>query len=133
MPIRDQGAMERSLDNDYGPTRGPNAPDSFEVMLLDATGEEIPGTTEGVANGYARPTHPNDAWLAATGGAKVSEVVTFAAPTGAWETAYYWALRDPLTGLVWDYSPLTEPLDVTGPGTPVTLVMTVFYEDNLDL
>ena len=140
MPIRDQAAMERSLDNDYGSTRGPNAPDSFEVMLLDSFGVEIDdvsldedGITE-IPNGYARATHDNDDWLPAAEGVKVSGTVTFPAPTAEWETAVYRALIDPLTNQRWDYAPLADPLDVSGAGsgTP-TLVMTVFYDDNLDL
>lgn len=140
MAIRDQAAMERSLDNDYGATRGPNSPDSFEVMLLDSFGNEIPDTSldeDGVTeipNGYARATHDNDDWLPADEGVKVSGVVTFPAPLADWETAYYWALRDPLTDQRWDYAPLTEPLDISGAGSDQpTLIMTVFYDDNLDL
>ena len=45
MPIRDQAAQERSLANDYGPTRAAAAPDTFDVCLFDGDptldGEEI--------------------------------------------------------------------------------------------
>ena len=34
MPLLDPGAMARSLDNDYGTTRGLNAADSHELVLF---------------------------------------------------------------------------------------------------
>ena len=63
MPIRDQSAQERSLDNDYGATRGPNAPASFQVAFFSDDGD-----TEITGGGYARATLDNDDWNAAADG-----------------------------------------------------------------
>lgn len=147
MPIRDQGAMERSLDNDYGPTRGPNAPDMLRIHLFsgDPTGDgiEVPDTSEvddgvggttTVPNGYAPALMSNDDWDPSTGGIKYSSPdPVFPAPTEEWNvTVTHWAAEDPDTGLWWDSAPLTAPLDITGPGTPIAVKLAVFYDDNLD-
>lgn len=147
MPIRDQGAMELSLDNDYGPTRGPNSPDNFTVHLFagDPTtpdGVELSdesevddgvGGTMTVPNGYAPAAMSNDDWAPADGGIKLSDPnPVFDAPLEEWETATHWAIKDPVTGLWWDSAPLTAELDVTGPGSPVAVQLAVFYDDNLD-
>lgn len=142
MPIRDQVAMEKSLDNDYGPTRGANSPDEFEVALFsgdpenggleisDETEIDLPGGgIDVVANGYARAVLDNDDWDPAAGGIKSAEV-TFAAPTQAWETITHWGLYDPVEGVWWDCAPFAEPLDVTGAGPAVDVTLSVFY-DNL--
>ena len=143
MPIRDQGAMERSLDNDYGSTRGPNAPDDLTVHLFhgDPTtpdAYEIPNLTEDdngdlVPNGYAPAEMSNDDWLPSEGGIKLSDPnPVFAEPLEEWETVTHWAVKDPVTGLWWDSAPLAIELDVTGPGTPVAVQLAIFYDDNLD-
>lgn len=137
MPIRDQAAQERSLDNDYGPTRGPNSPDSFEVAffvgdpLVDGT--EVPTHVDGIPTGYARAVHDNDDWELAAGGVKPTLPITFADALTEWpETVTHAALFDPVAGEWWDTVELEEPLDVTGPGTIPPFVLPVFYDNNLD-
>lgn len=129
MPIRDQAAMNRSLDNDYGTTRGPNAPDAFEVALFD----EDP-TLDGVelaGNGYARGAQDNDDWLPSADGLKATVApVAFPDATAAWTTARYWGLYDPITATWWEYARLVEPLDVTAAGPGPTLALAIFYDNN---
>lgn len=137
MPIRDQAAQERSLDNDYGVTRGPNSPDSFEVVLFvgdpDLGGTEVPASVEGEGTGYARATLDNDAWLTAVAGVKESQPIAFADALAEWpDTVTHAALYDPIGGAWWDCVPLAEPLDVTGPGEITPLVFSIFYDTNLD-
>jgi hypothetical protein len=143
MPIRDVAAQNASLDNDYGATHGPNAPDSHELALFDADptvdGVELADTTEvddgaggttTVANGYARVTVTNDAtWAAADGGRKETvDPVQFADAVAAWETARYWALIDPVTGYVWDCAPLAAPVDVSVAGPGPAVVPAIFFD-----
>lgn len=131
MPIRDQAAQERSLDNDYGPTRGPNAPDAHEVALF--MGDPDLGGLEVAGGGYARAALDSDDWLLAADGAKVSPTVTFPDTTDEWPgTVTHAALYDPVEGLWWDSVPLEEPLDVTGPGDSPQVVLSIFYDTNLD-
>lgn len=147
MPIRDQGAMERSLDNDYGPTRGPNAPDNLTVHMFNGDpttpeGYEISdhsevddgdGGIESVPNGYAPVPMSNDNWLPSSGGIKLSDPnPLFGPPFEEWDTVTHWAIKDPATGLWWDSAPLSTELDVTGPGGSVELQLAIFYDDNLD-
>lgn len=137
MPIRDQAAQERSLDNDYGPTRGPNSPASFQVAFFVGDpllgGVEVPTTVGGVATGYARAVHSNNDWQAASGGVKQSLPIQFAAALTEWpETVTHAALYDPVAGLWWDTVELEEPLDVTGPGTIPPFVLPLFHDNNLD-
>lgn len=147
MPIIDQGAMERSLDNDYGPNRGPNAPDDLIVHLFagDPTGDgvEVPdesevddgdGGTEMVPNGYAPAAMSNDDWAPATGGIKMTDPdPVFPESLEEWPvTVTHWAVEDPVTGLWWDSAPLTQPLDVTGAGSTISVKLAVFYDNNLD-
>lgn len=132
MPIRDQAAQELSLDNDYGPTRGPNAPDNLIVHLFggdpDGDGVEVTG------GGYAPATMSNDDWALAADGIKSTDPSPiFPAPTGEWDiTATHWALEDADTGLWWDSAPLSTPLDVTGAGGSFAVKLSVFYDNNLD-
>lgn len=122
--IRDIAARNASLDNDYGPNRGPNAADSHQLALFDADGVELDSTS---APGYARVTVAPSAWPAAVDGTK-STTVTFPAPTGEWEPAVSWQLVGD-DGHVWDTADLADPLLVTAasPVGPVVAV-TVFYE-----
>ncbi len=130
MPILDQAAQEASLDNDYGVTHGPHAPDSFEVALFDV--DPTLGGVELAGNGYAPGTIGNDADFApAADGVKQSAApVAFPDATAPWETARYWVLRDPLTGVRWDYAPLAQPLDVTAAGPGPTVALAIFYTNN---
>lgn len=139
MPLRDQAAQEASLDNDYGPTRGPNSPDAFEVALFagdpDIDGVEVPAeNVDDEPTGYIRVTLDNDDWLPATGGVKESQPVSWPPAEGEWpETVTHFALRDPVTGAWWDAAPLEEPLDITSASdTGPVLVLAIFYDNNLD-
>ncbi len=130
MPIRDQAAREASLDNNYGATHGPHAPDAFEVALFDL--DPTAGGVELAGNGYGRGAIGNDADFApAADDVKRSAApVQFPDSTGAWETARWWALRDPVTGVWWNASPLVEPLDVTTAGPGPTVLLAIFYTNN---
>ncbi len=130
MPIRDQAAQEASLNNDYGATHGAHAPAAFEVALFDA--DPTLGGVELVGNGYARGAITNGAAFppAADGVKRSAAPVAFPTATGAWETARYWALFDPVAGVWWDYAPLVEPLDVTAAGPGPTVALAIFYTNN---
>lgn len=138
MPIRDIAAMNRSLNNDYGTSRGPNAADSHQLALFvgdpmipaddDGGVECAPGTHPG----YARVTvNPGD-WLPAADGRKMlTGPKQLPATTGEWDPEPdYWALFDgAVPGLMWDCGPLTAPLQVTGPGDGPLVSVAVFYDD----
>ena len=137
MPIRDVAAMNRSLDNDYGTTRGPNAAASHQLALFDGDPMLDPidgGGTElsAVDNpGYARVTiNPAD-WAAAVNGMKeLTAPKEFPDPTAQWlSSATHWALIE--TGeIFWDVGPLTDALEISGASTTGPLVnIAVFYED----
>lgn len=130
MPIRDQAAMNRSLDNDYGSTRGPNAPAAFEVALFD--GDPTQGGVELAGSGYARGALNNaTGWLAAVDGLKATVApVAFPASTAAWNTARYWALFDTVTATWWEYARLVEPLEVTTAAPGPTVALAIFYDNN---
>lgn len=125
MPIRDIVAQNRSLDNDYGTTRGPNAPDDFEVALFDIN--PASGGVEITGPGYARAALDSDDWLPADEGVK-RVTVAFPDSTDTWSQATYWGLYDPVVGLWWDCAPLVLPLNVTGAGTGPTVALSVFYD-----
>lgn len=129
MPIRDVEAMNASLDNDYGTTRGPNAADSHELALF--YGDPMTDGVEISGGGYARVTvNPAD-WLPANDGFKSTEPIQFPATSGAWpDSPTHFALYD--GSVMWDNAPLVEPLDVTAASaTGPTVVVTVFYDDNV--
>lgn len=137
MPLRDLAAQEASLDNDYGPTRGPHSPDVFEVALFAGDpavdGVEVPVDVDGELTGYEPAAMSNDAWNPAEDGVKTSHEIQFADPLTEWpETVTHAALRDPATGVVWDVVELEEPLDVTGPGVIPPVVLPIFYDNTLD-
>lgn len=131
MPIRDVAAMNASLDNDYGTSHGSNSPTSgHEVALLDADGNELSG------GGYARVVLAHSGWEPADNGYKnPTNPIQFPATSGSWpEEAVAWALfshDDSVT--MWDYGPLTNPLDVTAASTagPV-LTFSVYYSEILE-
>lgn len=134
MPIRDTAAMNASLDNDYGPTRGPNAAASHDVALYSGD-PMIPadqgGGVEIDGGGYARVPLAAADWEPADAGAKSAAPVTFPDTTAAWATAAtHWALFD--GAVMWDCGPLAEELVVTGPGSGPVVEVTVFYADSLN-
>ena len=126
MPIRDIVAMNASLANDYGATHGPNAPEEHELAIFDGD-----PSVEGVEVAeQPRATVTNDAGWADPENGQVARVVPVQMPdaTAAYD-ADYWALI--AGGVMWDYGPLTEPLEVTeaGPGPLVSPV--IFYDESV--
>lgn len=136
MPIRDVEAMNASLDNDYGTTRGPNAAASHEVALFMGDplvdGVEVGATNDdGEATGYARATLPAASWQPAADGEKTAGLVTFPATTAAYtDSVTHFALIT--SGVMWDCAPLAEELVVTGAGPGVVLEVTLFHDDVLE-
>lgn len=136
MPILSVSRRNRSLDNDYGPTRGPNAADAHHVILYD--GDPRTGGVELSGGGYARPVLDSDTdWEPAADGAKTTATgITWPTATTSWGVATYWGLaEDADPDEVWDIGRFVVPIDVTAPGGTVVLeagALTVFYTDNLD-
>jgi hypothetical protein len=130
VPIRDQAAMNRSLDNDYGSTRGPNSPAAFEVALF--SGDPTLGGVEIAGSGYARGALNNaTGWLAAADGLKATVApVAFPATTAAWSTVTHWGLYDAVSATWWEYARLVEPLEVTTAGPGPTVALAIFYDNN---
>lgn len=140
MPIKDTAAMNASLDNDYGATKGPNSPSSHQLALFvgdPQIAEEDDGGIEisSVNNpGYARATVPNDAtWAPAEDGFKKTvDSIEMAAPTAAWlDEPTHWALI--ASGeVVWDTGPFLEPMQITGSSVdPILVNPVVFYSDSI--
>lgn len=125
--------MAKSLDNDYGETRGPNAADSHELVLFfgDPMSDDEPGAVPAVEiTAAGRATILPADWLPASAdGVKATDgLVTLADSSGAY-VATHWALIDS-DGLVWDCAELAEPLDVTGDGDPPQVLVEIFYDDS---
>jgi len=141
VPIRDTAAMNRSLNNDYGTTAGPNAPTSWQLALFDGDpmvpavdggGVELTTTT---APGYARVTLAQSAFAAASDGRKdLTSPAQFPNATAEWTTTVtHWALFDAANPTqCWDCAPLTEPLDVTAAGTGPAVTISIFYDDAVE-
>lgn len=129
MPLVDVGAMNASLANDYGPTRGAAAADWHDLEMwwgdprLDDSTE-----LDTAVGGYAAVRIDPADWSTPDGGATRARGV-FADATDAWsDPATHWALRGS-DGFLWDADALTEPLVVEGAGliTPVNVV--VYHAD----
>lgn len=113
-------AQNASLNNDYGTTRGPNAANSHQLVLLDLNGVEV------VGSGYARTTILPADWDAAVDGQKTA-IVTVSDPTGPWTTATSFLLYGS-DGYDWDSAELVDPLVVPEAGTLSPVVVTVQYD-----
>lgn len=144
-------AQNRSLDNDYGSTHGPNSPASFTLGLFTgdplADGEEVTDTTEvdtldadgnvtgteEVANGYARAAVAHSDFLPAADGVKTSDPVGFPDTLAEWpDTVTHWQLFDASTGEAWDSGELVDGgLEVSGPGSGPTVALSIFYADSV--
>lgn len=128
--LLDTAAQNASLDNDYGATKGANAPASHEVALFDGDpsngGAELTST-----GGYARVTVTNNGtnWPAAADGAKTSATVTFPTATAAWsDTATHFVLFDHADSVTrWDSGLLDNEASVDVAGTVVAATLTVYY------
>lgn len=128
MPIRDVAAMNASLDNDYGTTRGPNAAASHDLALF--VGDPLTDGVEVTGGGYARATIAAADWAPAADGMKETTApVALPNTTAEWpDAATHWAL---FAGTVmWDCGPLTEPLEVTGASAGPLVAVAVFYDDS---
>lgn len=147
MPLKSLTAQAASLDNDYGSTRGPNAPASliFRIFVGDPMGDgvEMPATTDidGVptANGYAPVTVPNDdaTWLPAdvTDGSKATNPLTFPTSLAPYpEIGTHMQVEDAATGAVWDCVALaaTDRVVVAAAGVAPRPIFTVFYNDKAE-
>jgi hypothetical protein len=141
VPILDSTARFKSLQNDYGPTRGVNSPASFTVHLWVGDPDlpdsyEMPEMTELedggiVPNGYAAPTILSDGFVVDDLG--ITQRAQFPDALEEWpDTATHWLLRDSVTGEGWDYSLLSTELDVTAAGPGPAIDVTVFYDDDVD-
>lgn len=134
MPIKDIAAMNAFLDNNYGPTRGPNAPDNLECALFNGDPQDDGIELDPTDNpGYAPAAVDQDtAWAGAAAGATTA-LVQFDDPTDAWaDEATHWLLRDPDTGVGWDCAALLDPLDITDAGDGPQIAVTILYADALD-
>jgi hypothetical protein len=132
MPLGSVAAMNASLDNDYGTTRGPHAAASHELALF--AGDPLDSGVEIVGNGYARVTVLPAAWLAADEGQKsTAAAVQFPNATDEWdETVTHFALFDHADHVtMWDSAPLDEPVDVTAAGAGPAVIPTIFYADTV--
>lgn len=123
--LRDQMMQERSLDLFYD-----TAPNPFDVALFD--GDPDLGGVELAGNGYARASIDTGDWNPAGDGVKTSDPLPFADSTGDWVTATHVGLYDATEGAWADVVPLAEPLDVTAAGDGPLVVVSVFYDNNLD-
>lgn len=137
MPIHDVSAQNKSLDDDYGTSKGSGAASSHQLCLFYADPMSVsdPTTVEltsAADPGYARVSITNgSAWAAAAGGQKALAAgsVTLPNTTGAWtHTATYWGLLGS-DGLWWDCGPLIAPLVVTGAGNGPVVAPVIFYSN----
>lgn len=131
MPMRDEAARNASLDNDYGTTRGPNAPSAgHDLALFD--GDPMTTGVEVAGGGYARTRVPHSKWLPATGGMKRTDgPVVFPAVTGEWDgvvthLGLFWAGTEVLADTV----PLAEPVAVLDPGPGPEVNVSIYYNDD---
>lgn len=125
MPFYDPAALDAALDALWGVGHGSSMPAAFEVGLLSSD-PRIAGEVEELtsAGGYARVPGTNDGfWLPSEDGEKVSAVLRFPDPTAAWSAP---AKFDGIfvDGVLWDFGPLAEDIEVTeaGSGPAIRLV-----------
>lgn len=114
MGLSSVAARNRSLDNNYGPTAGPYAAASFDVLLY--VGDPTTGGVETSGPGYAAASQAQSNWSAAAFSAKESiDLILWPAPTGEWTGPITHAvLRDHDTGDLWDACRIVPPIDITG-------------------
>lgn len=148
MPL-DLAAQVASIKNDYGATRGPNGPATFQVALFtdDPTvgGVEMPNLTAtvdeaglpiDVANGYARAGISNNgATFPApdpTTGILTTAIISWPVSQFAYPLeAKAWVLYDGSTR--WDYGviPRDQWLYVPAAGVTPRLALSIFYRAEL--
>ena len=126
MPLLDPAAMARSLDNDYGTTRGPNAAASHQLVLFfgDPQSAGVELTEAGRAT-----ILPAD-WLASdVDGRKATAALVQMPDAAAAYLATHFALYG-ADGFWWDCAELSEPLDVTETGPGPQVLVELFYDDS---
>jgi hypothetical protein len=136
MPIISTEAMNASLANDYGPTRGAQAADNLELGIL--TGDPRFGGVEfDSAGGYTRlPVDQDTDWATPADG-KITALLQFPDSTDAWTVAgdvaqgTWWQLYDADTGDAWDGDALDEAIVVTDAGSFAVMPVTVYHPDAL--
>lgn len=134
MPIRDIPAMNRSLDNDYGTLDGPHSPATWLLCLWvgDPSDED---SYEQTGGGYVRGVVAAADWAPAEDAFKtLTDPKSVGTPTEEWaDDSTHWALLDGADpDVMWDYAPLSEPLQVTAAGgSPVLVLPVVYYNDAL--
>lgn len=132
MPIRDVEAQNASLANDYGPTHGPNSPDSHDLALFNGDPMVVdPSDDPGVevtGPGYGRGVIDMADWSVPSGGS-ILATGAMPTPTGEWDEGTHWALFDGDT--MWDTGALQEPVNVTGAGDPPLVNVQIFHPDSL--
>lgn len=131
MPMRDEAARNASLDNDYGPTAGPNAPAGGHDLAL-FVGDPMTIGVEVSGPGYARVNVPPGKWLPAFGGMKRTDgPVLFPAAMDEWDgivthLGLFWAG----TEVLGDTVPLAEPVAITGAGPGPEVNVSIYYNDD---
>ena len=139
MALLDAAAQNASLDNDYGGSKGPHAPNAFTLELW--AGDPANGGVQmDNAGGYAPVTVTNNGtnFPPADADAKTCAAQTFPSSTGEWtaggnpDVATHWLLRDTATGAAWDYAELVDEISVEAAGTEVTVQPVIFYNGGLD-
>lgn len=130
MTLLSTAAQNKSLDNDYGSSKGANAAASHKVAMY-AGDPATTGTELAATGGYAQVTLTNNgtSWPSvAAGGAKTSMQITFPTSTAAWsDVATHFLLLDATTGDEWDSGPLSAELSVDQAGVIAKVTLTVFY------
>jgi hypothetical protein len=130
----DTAAQDASLDNDYGATKGANAPSSHELALF-TDDPRLGGVELDATGGYVRVVVTNDGtnWPAASGGMKVGAFQTFPDSTAAWsDTAKWWVLFDHADGTTrWDAGPLDDEIDVNAAGAGPVTRPSIYYNGGL--
>lgn len=132
MPFVDEAAQNAALDALWGAGHGASMPSTFQVGLLD--GDPSDGGAELDSDGgYARITRANNAttWLPADAGVKSSVPLPFPDPTDAWSAdADYWGIY--VAGVLFDYGPLSDTLQVTGAGTGPRITLARYFDPTAD-
>jgi len=147
MPLMDTAAQNASLDNDYGATKGPNAPASFRLRLW--VGDPTNGGEELAASGGYAPaggvTNDGANFPPAADGSKTAAPQSFGTSTGEWglykvvngvtelvpDVATHYSLEDEATGTAWDTGQLGDEISVEAAGTEVTVQPVIFYNGGL--
>lgn len=124
MPV-DPEAQSASLANDYGASKGANAPASHDLYLY--AGHPQAGGVQ-LTTGYTAPTITNDgtSWPAPSGGLLTGAAVTINYTGTLASPATHWALVGS-DGFVWDAAEVPEGPWSGGSGTSDTFQPQIRY------